>query len=194
MINEWALDRMLTEVGLRTEDVETIVMPFPDALAGFGGGSVDASIMPEPFGTIGAVRGLAVRLMDADEYIAGGQVAVMVYSEAFVRQRTAVGRRWAVAYLHGVRDFMDAMEDGRDRQSVIRHSVIRSEANSSPVSEFCITKQLHLIIRDAQIIVRVGKLWLNRNRFFESFDCALVLPRSPKCLPQSVVCGGVLLV
>jgi len=45
VINEWALDRMLAEVGLRTEDVETIVMPFPDALAGFGGGSVDASTM-----------------------------------------------------------------------------------------------------------------------------------------------------
>jgi NitT/TauT family transport system substrate-binding protein len=119
VINEWALDRMLAEVGLRTEDVETIVMPFPDALAGFGGGSVDASILPEPFGTIGAVRGLAVRLMDADEYIAGGQVAVMVYSEAFARQRTAVGRRWAVAYLQGVRDFMDAMEYGRDRESVV---------------------------------------------------------------------------
>ena len=119
VINEWALDRMLTEVGLRNEDVETIVMPFPDALAGFGGGSVDASIMPEPFGTIGAVRGLAVRLMDADQYIAGGQVAVMVYSEAFARQRTAVGRRWAVAYLQGVRDFMDAMEYGRDRENVV---------------------------------------------------------------------------
>ncbi len=118
VINEWALERMLADAGLRLEDVEIVVMPFPDVLAGFGGGSVDAAILPEPYGTIAEERGLAVRLLEADEYLAGAQVAAMVYSEQFA-QREDVARRWAVAYLRGVRDYMDAMEYGRDRDEVL---------------------------------------------------------------------------
>jgi NitT/TauT family transport system substrate-binding protein len=130
VINEWAMERMLADVDLRPDDVETLLMPFPDVLAAFGGGSVDAAILPEPYGTIAGVRGLAVRLRDADEYIPGAQVAAMVFSESFAKQRPAVGRRWAVAYLRGVRDFMDAMELGEDRATVI--AIISQAAGLDP--------------------------------------------------------------
>jgi len=119
VINEWALDRMLADAGLALTDVELLVMPFPDVLASFGGGTVDAAILPEPFGTLARERGLAVQVGDGDDYIAGGQVAAIGFSERFATQRPEVARRWAVAYLRGVRDFMDAMEHGRDREGVI---------------------------------------------------------------------------
>jgi len=117
-INEWALERMLAGESLRLEDVEVVIMPFPDVLAGFGGGSVDAAILPDPLGTIAEERGLATRLLDADEYVAGAQVAAMSFSEQFARHE-ATARRWAVAYLCGVRDYMDAMEFGRDREAIL---------------------------------------------------------------------------
>ncbi len=119
VINEWALDRMLAGAGLALTDVELLVMPFPDVLAGFGGGTVDAAILPEPYGTVAAERGLAVHVGDGDDYIPGGQVAAIGYSERFATQRPDVARRWAVGYLRGVRDYMDAMEQGRDRDGVI---------------------------------------------------------------------------
>jgi NitT/TauT family transport system substrate-binding protein len=119
VISEWALDRLLGEANLRLDDVELTIMPFPDTLVALGGGSIDAVVMPEPFGTIAELRGLAARVRDAGEVIPGGQVAVMSFSERFASERPEVAKRWAVAYLRGARDYMDAMELGRDREAVV---------------------------------------------------------------------------
>jgi NitT/TauT family transport system substrate-binding protein len=119
VISEWALDRLLAEANLKLDDVEITIMPFPDALVAFGGGSIDAVVMPEPFGTIAELRGLAARIRDAGDVIPGGQVAVMSFSERFANERPEVAKRWAVAYLRGARDYMDAMELGRDREEIV---------------------------------------------------------------------------
>lgn len=119
VISEWALDRLLGEAHLRLQDVEIIIMPFPDTLVALGGGSIDAVVMPEPFGTIAELRGLAARVRDAGEVVLGGQVAVMSFSERFASERPEVAKRWAVAYLRGARDYMDALELGRDREAVV---------------------------------------------------------------------------
>jgi len=119
-VGEWALDRMLAEVGLRLEDTESVIMSFPDMLAAFGSGGIDGAVMPEPFGTLAEERDLAVRLRDAGDYIPGAQTAVIVFSAPFARDRVAVARRFAVAYLRGAREYMDAMELGHDREEVVR--------------------------------------------------------------------------
>jgi NitT/TauT family transport system substrate-binding protein len=119
VINEWALDRVLSSAGLRFEDVEIVVMPFPDQVTALGAGQLDGAIFPEPFGTIAETKKAAVHVLDADSYIAGGQVALMSFSDRFAHERPDVARRWAVAYLKGVRDYMDALEYGRDREAII---------------------------------------------------------------------------
>src|SRR5262249_10029143 len=119
-VGEWALDRVLAEAGLRLEDTESVVMSFPDMLAAFGSGGSDAGVMPEPFGTLAEERELAVRLRDGGEYIPGAQTAVIVFSAPFARDRVDVARRFAVAYLRGAREYMDAMELGRDREEIVR--------------------------------------------------------------------------
>ncbi len=130
VINEWALDRLLASVGLQAQDVETKVMPFPDAVAALGAGSLDVAIFPEPFGTIAEQRGFATRVLNADQYIPGGQVAVMSYSDQFAHERPEAARRWAVAYLKGARDYMDAMEYGRDREAIV--AILAEAAHISP--------------------------------------------------------------
>jgi NitT/TauT family transport system substrate-binding protein len=118
-INEWALDRVLDSAGLRLDDVEIVTMSFPDQVTALGAGQIDGAVLPEPFGTVARQRGVAGLVLNADDYIAGGQVAVMSYSERFVRERPELARGFAVAYLRATHDFMDAMEYGRDREEIV---------------------------------------------------------------------------
>jgi NitT/TauT family transport system substrate-binding protein len=131
VVTEWALERMLGEVGLTLADVQTEYMPFPDVMAALGGSTIDASIMPEPFATVSAERDLAEPLVEAGDYFPGAQLAVQTFSDRFAHQRPEVARRFAVAYLQGTRDYMDAMELGRDRETVI---AILSQASGFPAS------------------------------------------------------------
>jgi NitT/TauT family transport system substrate-binding protein len=119
VITEWALDRMLAEVGLGLDDTESVLMPFPDMLAALAGGQIQAAVMPEPFATLGERRGVAVRAQETGDYLPGAQIAVTLFSERFARERQEVADRWAVAYLRGGRDYMDAIEHGRDREAVM---------------------------------------------------------------------------
>jgi NitT/TauT family transport system substrate-binding protein len=118
-INEWALDRVLDSVGLRLDDVEIVTMAFPDQVAALGAGQLDGAVFPEPFGTVAQQRGVASLVLNADDYIPGGQVAVMSFSERFAQDRPQLARGFAVAYLRATRDYMDAMETGRDREEIV---------------------------------------------------------------------------
>src|SRR5205823_6623138 len=107
--------RVLQSVGMRVDDVEVVVMPFPDQVTALGSGHLDGAVFPEPFGTIAVQKNAAAHVMNADSFIPGGQVALMSFSDRFAHERPDVARRWAVAYVKGARAFMDAMEKGRDR-------------------------------------------------------------------------------
>jgi NitT/TauT family transport system substrate-binding protein len=130
VISEWALDRLLDKVGLEEDDLEVTLMPFPDQVAALGAGRLDASILVEPFATLAEQRGIATRMVTTDQYIPGAQNAIMTFSDRFANQRTDVARRFSVAYLHGARDFMDAMELGRDREEII--GILAQAANVDP--------------------------------------------------------------
>jgi NitT/TauT family transport system substrate-binding protein len=119
VISEWALDRALGSVGLQLDDIEIVVMSFPDQIVALGTGGIDGTVIPEPFGTTAEQRGAAVRVLNTDEYIPGGQVAVMLFSDQFAHERTDVARRFSVAYLKAVRHYMDAMQKGHDREAVV---------------------------------------------------------------------------
>jgi NitT/TauT family transport system substrate-binding protein len=118
-INEWALDRVLDSAGLRLDDVEILTMAFPDQVTALGAGQLDAALFPEPFGTVAQQRGVASLVLNADDFIPGGQVATMSSSERFARERSDLARGFAVAYLRASRDYMDAMELGRDREEIV---------------------------------------------------------------------------
>jgi NitT/TauT family transport system substrate-binding protein len=118
-ISEWALDRVLGSVGLGLDDMDITLLPFPEQVVALSAGRLDAAVLVDPFAAQAEQRQIAVRLLYTDRFIPGGQNAVMTFSDRFAHQRTAVARRYAVAYLHGIRDFMDAMEYGKDRELVV---------------------------------------------------------------------------
>ncbi|HLH27128.1 MAG TPA: ABC transporter substrate-binding protein [Chloroflexota bacterium] len=119
VITEWALDRMLAEAGLGLDDTESVFMPFPDMLGALATGQLQGAVLPEPFATLSEMRGVATRARETGDYLPGAQLAVVLFSDRFARERQDAADRWAVAYLRGGRDYMDAIENGRDREAVM---------------------------------------------------------------------------
>ncbi len=120
VIMQVALERVLASVDLGVDDLADVhYMPFPEIMAAFAGGSIEASVLPEPYGTVAEDRGIGFRVLNTDDQIVGAEVALIVFSEKFARERPDAARRFATAYLRGARDFMDAMEHGRDRDAIL---------------------------------------------------------------------------
>ena len=111
--------KIVKEGGLVADDVRTVVMPFTQINAAFGGKTVDAAFQIEPFVTAAVENHLAVRFKGLDEITPYESAGFLVMSEAFAA-RTDVAQAWMVAYLRGVRDYMDAVDKGRGREEIIK--------------------------------------------------------------------------
>lgn len=60
-----------------------------------------------------AKQGLTTRFATVGSFYPNQQAAVVCYGAQFVTKRPEVGRRFMKAYLQGVRDYNDALKDGR---------------------------------------------------------------------------------
>jgi NitT/TauT family transport system substrate-binding protein len=109
--------KVLASAGLTFEDMQWERLSYPDMLAAFGNRAIDAAWMIEPFITLGKQRGLLVPWVSLGDYDPGFQLAGIVFSESFIRERTDVARRWSVAYVRGLRDQLDFM-NGKDRDVI----------------------------------------------------------------------------
>jgi NitT/TauT family transport system substrate-binding protein len=107
------LVRFLRAAGLKYDDVQHLFLPFPDQIAALKNGSIDASVLIEPFGT-GAVReGFATRLgIDTDVY-PNHQISALMYNGDFMQKRPDVARRYMVGYVRALRYYHDALKDGK---------------------------------------------------------------------------------
>ena len=110
--NTATLNALLKSAGLRYSDVETVNMPLPDHVAALGNRRVDASASVEPAATIAIRNGFAVLLKGDDEILPNHQIAVLLYSEKFAKNKDAANR-FMRAYLRAVRFYNGALQDGR---------------------------------------------------------------------------------
>ena len=98
--------------GIAYSDIAKIYLPFPQQLIAFTTGAIDASIMIEPYGTMAANGGAAVAVANTDSFYPSDQIGLVYYSEDFATRRADVARRYMVALLHAMRDFLDVSHDG----------------------------------------------------------------------------------
>ena len=118
---EALLQRSLQTASLTTKDVDLVQIAFPDMLAAYASGAIDASIMIEPLLTTAVERNLAVKWPGSETVYPDQQVAVMLYSQSFIESKPDLARRFMVAYVRGLRDYNDAFvkKDPARRQEVI---------------------------------------------------------------------------
>lgn len=110
--NESSLNEALKKGGLKFTDVHVVYMGFPAMLVAMHNKAVDAAINNEPTITEAEEQGIAVRASKQVIY-PGQQTAVVLYSEKFAQERRPVAQKFMVAYLRAVRDYNDALKNGK---------------------------------------------------------------------------------
>jgi NitT/TauT family transport system substrate-binding protein len=114
--------RTLEKAGLKNTDLkEQAFNDFADILPAFVSKSLDATYLIEPFTTQGMSQGVLVKFKDTSQILGPQQSTLVVYAPSFATQRQEVGKKFMVAYLRGVRDFLDAFDssNGKDQEQII---------------------------------------------------------------------------
>jgi NitT/TauT family transport system substrate-binding protein len=127
-----AVARGIRIAGLRYSDVETVDLPLPDHVVALKNKSVDASASVEPGPAIAVKNGDAVVIKADDEILPNHQIAVLLYSEDFVRNRRADAVRFMRAYIRAVRFYNGALKNGRF-QGANADEVIAILSESTPI-------------------------------------------------------------
>ncbi|HLG74533.1 MAG TPA: ABC transporter substrate-binding protein [Chloroflexota bacterium] len=114
------MNRLMDKAGLKMSDVKAENLNgFPALLPAFSNGALDAAWNIEPFTTQGVDKGWAVRAGTATDFFGPQQNTVLVYASQFAAQRQDAGKRFLVAELRGVRDWLDAIDKGKDYDQII---------------------------------------------------------------------------
>ena len=115
---EFQLDTALRASGSKLEDVSIEQMGFPSMLQALSNKAVDAALLIEPFVANASKRQIAIRLLGFDETSPNFQIAGIIYAPEFVKRKPEIANKWMVAYLRGVRDYLDAIEGRSSRQEM----------------------------------------------------------------------------
>lgn len=107
------LSDALAKGGLKLSDLNIVFMPFAQHVLALENGAVDASITVEPLATEAIKRGAAVRFASDDTIYPNHQLAVVMYGGDFIKKEPEVAKKFMLAYLRGVRDYNDALKDGK---------------------------------------------------------------------------------
>jgi len=114
----WAT--LLDEAGLSFADVETTELSYPNMNVALANNAIDAAVSIEPYASLGTAGGYAARWKSWADVIPYDAIAVVMYSESFADDHNDAAKRYAKAYVRGLRDYNDARTKGKDRDEVIR--------------------------------------------------------------------------
>lgn len=105
--------RALAKGGLKMSDVDLVALAFPQHVVALTNKAVDASFTVEPSASKAVALGVATRIMGDDEVYPYHQLSVMQATGRFAKQNPKALKGFLKALLRGVRDFNDALVDGR---------------------------------------------------------------------------------
>jgi NitT/TauT family transport system substrate-binding protein len=105
------LNEALKSDGLTLADIKNLKLSFAEMEAGLKAGTIDAALFPDPEVSDAIDKGYAVRLAAGDEFYANQELVVLLYSGSFITMPDPA-RKFMLAYLKGVRFFLDALHDG----------------------------------------------------------------------------------
>ena len=118
--NEYCIDAVLAAGGLQKRDVSIVVLDsYTNLTMALSTGAIDAAWHIEPFITIGIREKIFKRFTDMSSVLPNGQFALLVGSSEFSGNRELSGR-FMVAYLRGVRDYVDTFTFGETDEEIYR--------------------------------------------------------------------------
>ena len=94
-------------------DADVVYLGFSQQAAALQSGAIDAAIMAEPSVTLAVESGSAVRFAGAGDITPHQQTAVILYAGSFGKSRPDVAKRFMKAYIRAVRDYNEALQNGK---------------------------------------------------------------------------------
>jgi NitT/TauT family transport system substrate-binding protein len=118
--NEYLIDAVLAAGGLGKGDVDIVVLDsFSNITLALMNGAIDAALHLEPFITIGMQQGVLEKLLDLTQILPRAQLGLLVASPTFCG-RLELSGRFMVAYLRGLRDYVDTFIYGKKDEEIYR--------------------------------------------------------------------------
>ena len=115
----WSLlQRGLAAGGVGGDEVEQATLLQPDVLPALGNGVLDGALLTEPFVSAAVARSVGLRWRGAEEFANNAQTGLIAYSPQFATQREPA-QRFMVAYLQGLRDYLDAVSTGLHQGEIV---------------------------------------------------------------------------
>jgi len=108
---------MLAMGGLTLDDVELVIMPFPEMIVALANQAIDVALVPEPLGGVAVRDEYAVVLMQTAEIFDDPFMGILYFGERLLEpENREVGIRFFKAYLKAVREL--STEDGYTEENV----------------------------------------------------------------------------
>ena len=107
------LTKMLARGGLTMRDIDPVSMGLPQMATALTNKAIDAALPNEPGVTLAMRTGLVERVLEDYDVYPEHQIAVIFYSSQFMRDKKEAASGFLRAYLRGVRDYNDALVNGR---------------------------------------------------------------------------------
>ncbi|MDR7418896.1 MAG: ABC transporter substrate-binding protein [Armatimonadota bacterium] len=105
----YTLTRILAKGGLKIEDVDLHRLPTESAVVALRSRAVDAIMVPEPWISHAEEQGFGVLFAASGDYIPNEQVGFLFFGPDFLRRDRALGQRFMVAYVEGLRQYVRGM-------------------------------------------------------------------------------------
>lgn len=130
-LDEIALDRVLNQGGMTTNDVDLqVIRSFPDIVAAMSNKSIDGGMVIEPFVAAAIAKDIVDPWKDPSEYDPDAQTALLVYGKSMLDQ-PEVANRFMVAYIKAIRDYNDAFFKNINKDEIIsilaEYSVVKEK-------------------------------------------------------------------
>ena len=110
---------ILAAAKLQPSDVTFQYTSFDESVVALGNNAIDAAVLVEPYVTASAEKGFTARMWGASDLIGTMQTTMVNFSPDFAAKRQDTGNRFMEAYLKGSRDYMDAVTQGKDWDTIV---------------------------------------------------------------------------
>ncbi len=150
--------KLLEKGGLTMNDVEVVYLGFPQHFAALANGAIDAALTAQPTTNTAIAKGVATPIAQDTDAIPEHQIAVMLYSGAFIKEQPEAARRFMRAYLRGVRDQNDALAPDGNYTGTKGDEIVAILAEYGPFKDPAIYRSFVLNNMDPNGDMRVESL------------------------------------
>jgi NitT/TauT family transport system substrate-binding protein len=115
------LGRLMESEGLTIKDVQTINMAWPNMGPGMESQAIDGGTVVEPFAQQFSQKNISFPFRRAADFMKKPplEVSVILYSKGWMDKDPEQAKAFTVAFMKGVRDYVDAMKGGPKRAEVV---------------------------------------------------------------------------